>query len=293
VSRCRFVEDHQADYPVSRLCKLAGVSRSGFYAWRCRTPSARALANERLLGEIREIHERSRGTYGRVKILGQRERRGLPANHKRVARLMRINGIRGVGGPGAKKQRRAGRHTAPAPDLIRRDFTAKQANQRWVADITEFQTLEGKLHLAAIVDLYSNRVVGWAMSERRTAELCVDALVMAIRRRRPPAGVIHHADHGSQYTSILFCDRAHDEQVRLSFGRIGTAADNAAMEAFWSTLKRELRFLHHHRVWPNRASLRAALFDYIEIFYNRERHQARLAHRTPVEYETREIEIKV
>jgi transposase InsO family protein len=131
------------------------------------------------------------------------------------------------------------------------------------------------------------------MSERRTAELCVDALVMAIRRRRPAKGVIHHADHGSQYTSLLFCDRAHDEDVRLSFGRVGTAADNAAIEAFWSTLKRELRFLYGRRVWPDRASLRAALFDYIEVFYNRERHQAWLAHRTPAEYEQREIEIKV
>jgi putative transposase len=246
-----------------------------------------------LLEEIREIHECSRGTYGRVKILGRLRRRGLSANHKRVARLMRTHGIRGVGGPATKAGRRAGRHVAPAPDLLRRDFSAARADERWVADITEFPTLEDKLHLAAIVDLYSNRVVGWAMSDRRTAELCVDAPVMAIRRRRPPAGVIHHADHGSQYTSLLFCDRAYDEQVRLSFGRIGTAADNAAIEAFWSTLKRELRFLYRRRVWPDRASLRAALFDHIEIFYNRERHQARLAHRTPVEYERIKVEIKV
>lgn len=291
MSRCRFVEDHQAAYPVSRLCTLAGVPRSSFYAWRCRPLSARELANEQLLGEIREIHERSRGTYGRVKILGQLARRGIAANHKRVARLMRLHGIRGVGGPGSKTHRRPGGHAAPAPDLLCRDFTAEHADQRWVADLTEFPTLEGKLHLAAIVDLYSNRVVGWAMGERRTAELCVDALVMAIGRRRPAAGVIHHADHGSQYTSLFFCDRAHDEQVRLSFGRIGTAADNAAIEAFWSVLKRELRFLHERRVWPDRASLRAALFDYIEIFYNRERHQAWLAHQTPVEYEKKEIRV--
>jgi transposase InsO family protein len=188
VSRCRFVEDHRAVYPVSRLCRLAGVSRSGFYAWLGRPRSARALANERLLGEIREIHERSRGTYGRVRIVGQLHQRGILANHKRVARLMRVHGIRGVGGPGSKATRRAGRHSAPAPDLLRRDFTAEQADQRWVADLTEFPTFEGKLHLAAILDLYSNRVVGWAMSERRTAELCVDALVMAVRRRRPRPG---------------------------------------------------------------------------------------------------------
>ncbi len=285
MSRCRFVRDHQADYPVVRLCRLAGVARSTFYAWRSRRPSQRALANEVLLEQISEIHQASRGTYGRVRMLGQLERRGAHANHKRVARLMRIHGIRGIGGPGKRAHRRPGRHSAPAPDLLQRDFTAVRPDERWVADLTEFKTLEGKLHLAGILDLYANRLVGWAISERRTAELPVDALVMAIRRRRPRVGVIHHADHGSQYTSLSFCDRAYDEQVRLSFGRIGTAADNAAMEAFWSVLKRELFHLYGHRVWPDRASLRSALFEYIEVFYNRERHQAGLGHRTPAEYE--------
>jgi putative transposase len=285
VSRCRFVLDHQADYPVVRLCRLAGVARSTFYAWCSRPRSARAVANEALLEEITEIHQASRGTYGRIRMLGQLERRGVHANHKRVARLMRSNGIRGIGGPGKRVQRRPGRHSAPAPDLLQRDFTAVRPDERWVADLTEFKTLEGRLHLAGILDLYSNRLVGWAISDRRTAELPVDALVMAIRRRRPRVGVIHHADHGSQYTSLSFCDRAYDEKVRLSFGRIGTAADNAAMEAFWSVLKRELFHLYDHQVWPDRASLRAALFEYIEVFYNRERHQARLGHRTPAEYE--------
>ncbi len=198
---------------------------------------------------------------------------------------MREHKVVGVGGPGRKGRRVVGRHTAPAPDLLRRDFTAKGPNERWVADLTEFQTLEGKLHLAGILDLYANRIVGWAIGERRTAELPVDALVMAIARRRPPAGVIHHADHRSQFTSIAFTDRAHDERVALSFGRIGTAADNAAMEAFWSVLKRELFRIHGYRAWPSRAALRAALFDYLEVFYNRQRHQARLGHLTPVEYE--------
>jgi transposase InsO family protein len=277
--------DHQADYPVVRLCRLAGVARSTFYAWCSRPRSARAVANEALLEQITEIHQASRGTYGRLRMLGQLERRGAHANHKRVARLMRINGIRGIGGPGKRAQRRAGRHSAPAPDLLQRDFSAVKPDERWVADLTEFKTREGKLHLAGILDLYSNRLVGWAISDRRTAELAVDALVMAIRRRRPRVGVIHHADHGSQYTSLSFCDRAYDEKVRLSFGRIGTAADNAAMEACWSVLKRELFHLYGHKVWPDRAGLRAALFEYIEVFYNRERHQARLGHRTPAEYE--------
>jgi transposase InsO family protein len=198
VSRCRFVEDHQADYPVATLCRLAGVARSTFYAWRERPPSARQQANLVLLEQIREIHEASRGTYGRVRMLGQLARRGTAANHKRVARLMRVNGIRGIGGPGSKTRRRAGSHTAPAPDLLNRDFTAARPNERWVADITEFPTLEGKLYVAGVLDLYAGRLVGWSMEGRRTAELVVDALVMAIRRRRPRPGVIHHADHGSQ-----------------------------------------------------------------------------------------------
>jgi putative transposase len=196
VSRYRFVEDHRAEYPVVRLCRLAGASRSGFYAWRQRPPSARDVANDVLVCQIQEIHEASRGCYGRVRIMGQLARRGVLANHKRVARLMRLHGIAGVGGP--RKARSAGRHSAPAPDLLQRDFTAAAPNTRWVADLTEFQTLEGKLCLAGIMDLCANRIVGWAMSERRTAEIAVDALVMAIRRRRPPVGVIHHADHGSQ-----------------------------------------------------------------------------------------------
>lgn len=282
MSRFRFVNEHQGQYQVKRLCRLAEVSRSGFYAWRGRPPSVRDVANQVLVDEIREIHTASRGTYGRVKIIGQLRRRGVDANHKRVARLMRMHRISGVGGP--RVGRRVGRQSAPAVDLIQRDFTASQPDLRWVADLTEFQTLEGKLHLAGIMDLCSGRIVGWAVGERRTAELAVDALVMAIRRRRPPAGVIHHADLGSQYTSVAFCDRALEEDVRLSFGRVGTAADNAAMEAFWSTLKRELRHLYSHRIWPNRAALRAAMFDYIEVFYNRERHQARLGHKTPAEY---------
>jgi putative transposase len=285
VSRCRFVSDQQADYPVARLCRLIGVSRSTFYAWRERPPSPRHVANEALLEEIRVIHEASRCTYGRIRMLGQLRRRGISANHKRVARLMRLDGIRGLGGPGKRSRRHPGRHTAPAPDLLNRDFSADGPDQRWVADITEFRTLEGKLYLSGILDLYANRLVGWAMADRRTAEIAVDALVMAIRQRRPRAGVIHHPDHGSQYTSLSFCDRAHDEEVSLSYGRIGTAADNAAMEAFWSVLKRELFHFYGHRVWPDRASLRAALFEYIEVFYNRERHQARLEHQTPAEYE--------
>ena len=169
MSRYRFVCDHRAAYPVVRLCVLAGVARSGFYAWLGRLPSQRDQANEVLLGQIREIHEGSRRCYGRIRMMGQLRRRGVTANHKRVARLMRLNVISGVGGP--RKARRAGGHSAPEPNLIRRDFTAPAPNLRWVADLTEFATLEGKLHVAAVMDLHSNRIVGWAMADRRTAEI--------------------------------------------------------------------------------------------------------------------------
>jgi putative transposase len=284
VSRFRFVAEHRAGYPVKRLCQLVEVSRSGFYAWQDRQPSARDQANEALLSEIVEIHQASRGTYGRPRVCGQLRRRGQGVNHKRVGRLMARAGLVGVSN---RRRWRRGRHRpdAPAPDLVQRQFTADAPNRRWLADICEFPTDEGPLYLAALLDLCPRRIVGWSMSERRTAELVVDALVMAIARRQPPAGVIHHADHGSQYTSMRFCDSAHDLGVHLSFGKVGDPFDNAAMEAFWSTLKRELAHIHGHRRWATRAELRVALFDYIEVFYNRARHQAGLEHRTPAEHD--------
>jgi transposase InsO family protein len=234
---------------------------------------------------IVEIHDRSRGTYGAPRVHGQLRRRGYCVNHKRVARLMRTYGIVGVSNRRRWRRGHGRAVAAPAPDLLGRDFTATAPDQRWVADITEFVTGTGRLYLAGIMDLYSRRIVGWSIGERRPAELVVDALVMAIGRRQPDAGVVHHADHGSQYTSMTFCDAATDAQVALSFGRVGTAYDNAAMEAFWSTLKRELRHIHQRDTWDTRAQLRGALFDYIEVFYNRTRHQARLDHLTPADYE--------
>lgn len=286
MSRCRFVEDHRADYPVADLCRLAEVSRSVYYRFRDPTPRRRQLADHELLDPIIEIHQTSRGTYGAPRITGQLRRRGMIVNHKRVARIMAAHGICGF-----QRRRKAGRRidhgaAAFAPDLLQRDFTAEHPNQRWVADITEFNTLEGRLYVAAIKDLFSNAIVGWATAPRRTAELVVDALVNAIARRQPAGEVTHHADHGSQYVSMAFTDAAHDARVVLSFGTIGDCYDNAAAESMFSTLKGELEFMHGVTVWPDRTSLTTALFDYIEIFYNRTRHQTRLGHRTPHEIDT-------
>lgn len=282
MSRFRFVDEHRATYQVKRLCQLAGVSRSGYYAWAGRPPSQRERANAALLTHICEIHKQSRRTYGAPRITGQLQRQGVVVNHKRVARLMAAHGIVGVVSP-RRRHNKTG--AAPAEDLIGRDFTAAAPNQRWVADITEFGCGDGKLYLAAIMDLYSRRIVGWSIGNRRPAELVVGALVMALARRKPDAGVIHHADHGSQYTSGEFGETAAETDVELSFGRVGTAADNAAMEAFWSTLKRELAHIHQRDTWAHRDELRSALFDFIEVFYNRARHQAGLDHLTPADYE--------
>lgn len=200
MSRFRFVDDHAAGYPVKRLCELVEVSRSGFYAWRDRPASAHDQLDDDLLVDIRVIHDRSRGTYGAPRVEGQLRRAGRCHGRKRIARLMRADGL--VGAHARRRWRRGRPDTAPAPDLLERDFTAASPNERWVGDITEFATDDGKLYLAGILDLHDRSLVGWSMCERATADLVIDALVMAIERRQPRGHVIHHADRGSVYTSL-------------------------------------------------------------------------------------------
>lgn len=199
----RFVDEHQAEYRVTDLCRVAGVSRSSFYAWRSRPASPRQAADEVLLVEIRRIHDASRCTYGAPRVWGQLRRAGHRVSRKRVARLMAADGLIGAH---ARRRWRRGRHPkmVPAPDLLNRDFTAERSDQRWVADITEFACVDGKLYLAGIRDLHDRGLAGWSMGERQTTDLVVAALVMALGRRRPAGGLLHHADHGSQYTSVEF-----------------------------------------------------------------------------------------
>ena len=278
----RFVEEHQAEYRITDLCRVAGVSRSGFYAWRSRPLSARAAADAELTEAIREIHQNSRGTYGAPRIRGQLRRKGHRVSRHRVARLMRIDGL--VGAHGRRKWRR-GRHPAmvPAPDLLQRDFTAERSDLRWVADISEFACCDGKLFLAGIRDLHDHTLVGWSMGERQTTDLVVAALVMALGRRNPTRELLHHADHGAQYTSMEFTNRLADWGLAGSYGSVGDCYDNAAMEAFWATLKKELRHIWGPLEDFTRSEMRTILFDYIEVFYNRQRHQVGLADRTPAE----------
>ena len=278
----RFVDEHKADHSVVDLCRATKVSRTAYYAWRTRPPSKRAVVDAELTAEIREIHQRSRGTYGAPRIAGQLRRSGHHASRHRVARLMRAEGL--VGAHGRRKWRR-GRHPAmaPAPDLLERDFTAERSDQRWVADISEFGCCDGKLYLAGIRDLHDHTLVGWSMGERQTTDLVVAALVMALGRRNPTGELLHHADHGCQYTSMEFTNRLADWGVAGSYGSVGDCFDNAAMEAFWATLKKEIRHIWGPIDSFTRSEMRTILFDYIEIFYNRQRHQVGLEDRTPAE----------
>jgi putative transposase len=278
VSR-RFVSDHAGQYPVIRLCALTGVARSTYYEWRSRAPSQRDLDDAVLVTEIAEIHEASQGTYGVPRVLGQLRHRGRRVGRKRVARLMAANGLVGV--HGRRKWRRGRPNTAPAADLLGGDFTSEAPDRRWVADITEFACWDGKLYVAGIKDLYDQSIVGWSMGVRQTTDLVVNALVMALGRRHPDTELVHHADRGPQYTSLEFSTRLADWGINPSFSRTGNCFDNAAMESTWATIKKEIRHIHGNWSQMTRSQLRTILFAYIETFYNRARHQARLGHRTP------------
>lgn len=282
MSRFRFVDDHRA-YGVKRLCAIVGCSRSGFYDWARRPPSARTIRDRQLAALIGQVHERSRRTYGAPRIHAELRRLGRRCGRKRVARLMRAAGLVGVH---ARRRFRAGRpDTAPAPDLVNRDFRPARPDQVWAADISQFWTAEGWLHLAGVIDLHARRVVGWAMGPSPSADLVIDALLMAFARRRPDRRVVHHSDRGAAYTSLALSQRLVDLGLAQSFGSTGDCFDNAAVEAFFATLKRELAWIHGRRSWPSRSLLRSALFDYIEGFYNPTRIQQRLGYRSPADYE--------
>lgn len=232
---------------------------------------------------IREIHQRSRRTYGAPRIHGQLCRLGTRVGRKRVARLMAQEDLVGV--HPRKKWRRGPLDVAPAGDLLKRNFSASRPNERWVADITEFSTGEGKLFLAGVRDLCGRGLVGWSMGNRQTSELVIEAVTMAVARREPDTELIHHSDKGCQYTSLDFTNRLRELGLVPSYGSTGDCYDNAAMETFWATLKRELSWMHGPLIYMSRSRLRSALFDYIEIFYNRERAQAGLGHLSPLDYE--------
>lgn len=278
----------KTNHPVSLMCRFLGVSTSGYYAWLKRGPSCRALQDAALLAMIRKIHEDSRGIYGVPRIhaelaLGH----GVRCSRKRVARLMRLAGLAGVHRRRLRGCTRRNKDRQPQPDLVQRQFQRSGPNQLWVADLTQHRTGEGWLYLATILDMFSRRVVGWATAARAKAELVVNALEMAVWNRRPGQGAIHHSDHGSQYTSLAFTQRLKSVGLRGSMGTVGDALDNAAAESFFATLQTELLDRDH---WETRQALKTALFDYIEVFYNRSRRHSALGQLSPDEYERRMLE---
>jgi putative transposase len=284
-----FVERWKAAFAIRRLCRALGVSPSGYWAWRRRAPSRRAVANAQLRQQIVSIHRASRATYGAPRIHAELGAQGVRCSRKRVARLMRVAGVAGCHRRRFHTTRRDSMRPS-APDLVQRAFSAAAPNQVWVADMTYVPTQQGFLFLAVVLDACSRRVVGWSMAAHLRTDLPLAALDMALQHRRPPAGVIHHSDHGSQYTALAFQERCQRAGVRSSMGSIGDCYDNALAESFFATLECEL--LDRTR-WRTHLEARSALFDYIEIFYNRQRRHSALGYLSPEAFERRITETPV
>jgi putative transposase len=276
MSRYRFIQGEKAAFPVVTLCRVLEVGRSGYYAWARRGVSARARSDEIWTAQITAAHARSRRTYGAPRVHAELRAGGVRCARKRVARLMRAAGL-----VGCHRRRRIRTTVAdptrtPAPNLVARDFTASAVDRLWVGDITFVPTGEGWLYLAVLVDAHARRVVGWAMADHLRAELAVDALVMALGRRRPAAGLVHHTDRGGQYTAAAYQSRLTTHEITCSMSRAGECLDNAMAESFFSTLKAELVEARH---WPTRAAARLAIFAWLEVWYNRQRRHSALAYR--------------
>jgi putative transposase len=284
----RLIHAEKDHHEVSLLARVLGVSRQGYYAWAARQrrgPSARARRDAGLTERIRRHHQASDEIYGAPRIHADlRELEGVRVGRKRVARLMRAAGLAGV------SRRRSARTTVTDPrarsasDLVRRNFCAEEPNRIWTADITYVPTWQGFVYLAVVLDVFSRRIVGWAMAEHMRTELVTDALAMALYQRRPETGVIHHSDKGSQYTSIAFGQRCEQAGVRPSTGRTGTCFDNAITESFFASLECELI---DRRILRTRSEAERALFSYIEGFYNPRRRHSANGQVSPAEYERR------
>jgi putative transposase len=279
------VSENRARYPIAVMCRILGVSPSGYYAWVKRPACARVVMDAALTSEIRVAHAASKGTYGAPRLQIDLAEAGIRVSRKRVARLMRNAGLAGV-------SRRKSTITTvrdrarQAPDLVDRNFTADQPNRLWVADITYIPTWAGFLYLAVVLDAFSRRIVGWSMATTLHMQVVLDALNMALSQRRP-SGVIHHSDHGSQYTSIEFGKRCREAGVRPSMGSVGDAYDNAMAESFFATLECELL---DRRRFKTQAEARMAVFEFIEGFYNARRRHSSLGYLSPIEFERQFVE---
>lgn len=279
----RFIDDHQGTWPVRTLCRALRVSASGYYAWRARPESARAAANRVLLDDVRRLHARHHGRYGSPRMHAVLRAEGRGVSRGRIERLMRRHGIRATAARRYRPGTTNSGHGLPvAPNLLEQRFAASAPNQVWLADITYVPTGEGWLYLAAVMDLATRKVVGWAMRDHLRTELAAAALLMAVQRQRPVPGLIQHTDRGCQYASEEYRGLLDAAGIRASMSRKGNCLDNAPMESFFHTLKVELV---HQRRWATRDEARRELFAYVEGYYNRQRIHSALGYRTPEQAE--------
>jgi putative transposase len=277
-----FMAAHEVEFQVRRMCRVLEVKRSGYYAWRKRSPSTRAQANQALLELIETEHKNSRKTYGSPRLYVLLRRKGVRCGRNRVARLMRMHGIRAL----SKRryhpqttQRQPG--VVPAPNRLNQNFSASAPNQKWVSDFTLIETGEGWLYLAVVLDLFSRKVIGWAMSQKMDTALVITALRMALLGRRPPAGLLHHSDQGSQYTSAAYRICLTEAMIQLSMSGVGNCYDNAVIESFFGTLKTECVT----SPFATCAMARTSIFEYMEVWYNRQRLHSTLGYHSPVDFE--------
>lgn len=280
--RFAFIEREKAHHAVARLCRVLGVSSSGYYAWRRREPSERARSDAAVTVRLRALHAQSRQTYGAPRLHADLRAAGVYCGRKRVARLMRQAGLVGCHRRRARGTTRRDPADTAAADQVQRQFMAAAPNRLWTADITSVPTAAGFLYLAVVLDVYSRRIVGWSMADHMRTELVLDALEMAVRTRRPAQGVIHHSDQGAQYTSVAFGRRCAQAGVVPSTGSVGDCFDNAITESFFATLECELLARH---AFCSREAARTALFAYIEGFYNTQRRHSALGYQAPAAYE--------
>jgi putative transposase len=280
--RYQFIREHAREYSVQRMCRVLDVTRSGYYAWTPEKTGPRAQENQVLIGHIHTEYKTSRQTYGSPRIWATLQGQGVTCGRHRVARLMRQEGL----SPKKRRswhpittQRQPG--VIPAPNRLNQDFSATTANTKWVSDFTYIDTAEGWLYLAIILDLFSRKVIGWAMAEHMNTALVESALRMALRTRQPTANLLHHSDQGSQYTSVAYENQLVDANIQMSMSRVGNCYDNAVAESFFGTLKAECvtsQFATH-------ALARTTIFEYIEVWYNRKRLHSTIGYLSPVDFE--------
>ena len=280
--RYQFIREHHKEFSIQRMCRILGVTRSGYYAWQPEQVSSREMENRVLVEQIHAEYRISRKTYGSPRIHISLQRKGYCCGRHRVARLMRREGIR----PQPRRrwhpvttQRELG--AIPAPNRLNQDFSVSLANQKWASDFTYVDTAEGWLYLAVVLDLFSRKVVGWAMAERMNTALVERALHMALQTRQPGSTLLHHSDQGSQYTSATYQAKLRDANIQVSMSRVGNCYDNAVVESFFATLKAECvtsQFASH-------ALAHTTIFEYIEAWYNRKRLHSTLGYLSPLEFE--------